>query len=165
MAVGSLTHHTTGKENYGFAAKGHGRDGYLIVEAAFLLPWASLLILLLVFLCSYLYQGCFLTQAAYVAAFRASRCPQRGEAYAESQLEEWMRGEVLRFGTEERRIRIGLLSVEVSLRRNTPLESMGIPALTASWEIWARDPVAYIRGLGQIAEGIGNGKEMGGTDE
>ena len=62
-----------------------------------MLPWASILILLLVFLCSYLYQGCFLTQAAYVAAFRGSRYPERGEAYVESQLEELLEGEALRF--------------------------------------------------------------------
>ena len=135
-----------------------GREGYVIVEAAFLLPWASILILLLVFLCSYLYQGCFLTQAAYVAAFRGSRYPERGEAYVESQLEELLEGEALRFEAEERTIRIGLADVRVSLRRNTPLQSIGIRPLTASWDIPVRDPVSYIRGLRKLSE-------TGETDE
>ncbi|HJB91663.1 MAG TPA: hypothetical protein H9763_09420 [Candidatus Eisenbergiella merdigallinarum] len=138
--------------------KRRGRDGYVIVEAAFLLPWASVIILLLVFLCSYLYQGCFLTQAAYVAAFRGSRFPERGEAYVESQLDEILEGEVLRFQAEERSIRAGLLFAQVSLRRDTPLESMGIPPLTASWKIAVREPVAYIRGIRKLSE-------TGETDE
>ena len=138
--------------------KRRGRGGYVIVEAAFLLPWASVIILLLVFLCSYLYQGCFLTQAAYVAAFRGSRFPERGEAYVESQLDEILEGEVLRFQAEERSIRAGLLFAQVSLRRDTPLESMGIPPLTASWKIAVREPVAYIRGIRKLSE-------TGETDE
>ena len=44
-------------------------DGYVVVEAAVLLPLASIFIVLLIGLCSYLYQGCFLMQAAYTVAF------------------------------------------------------------------------------------------------
>ena len=47
-------------------------DGYVVVEAAVLLPLASIFIVLLIGLCSYLYQGCFLMQAAYTAAFRSA---------------------------------------------------------------------------------------------
>ena len=48
-------------------------DGYVVVEAAVLLPLASIFIVLLIGLCSYLYQGCFLMQAAYTVAFRRVR--------------------------------------------------------------------------------------------
>lgn len=47
-------------------------DGYVVVEAVVLLPLASIFIVLLIGLCSYLYQGCFLMQAAYTVAFRSA---------------------------------------------------------------------------------------------
>lgn len=129
--------------------KENGRSGYVVVEAAVLLPLASILLLLLVYLCSYLYQSCFLTQAAYVAAFRGSRFPERKEAYVQAQLDELLQGEVLSFGQEERCVEVGLLSVQVNLTRETPFSVFGewIPGLAASRSALRRDPVAYIRGV------------------
>ena len=114
--------------------KENERSGYVVVEAAVLLPLASILLLLLVYLCSYLYQSCFLTQAAYVAAFRGSRFPERKEAYVQAQLDELLQGEVLSFGQEERCVEVGLLSVQVNLTRETPFTVFGewIPGLAAS---------------------------------
>lgn len=130
------------------------RNGYVIVEASVLLPLASILILLLVYLCSYLFQGCFLTQAAYVTAFRASRFPERGEDYALSQLDGIMEGQALSFGKEERTVDISLLTVQVDLKRETPFSALGneIPGLTASWRVLRRDPLAYIRGIRKLDE-------------
>lgn len=125
------------------------RDGYVIVEAAVLLPFASILILLLVYLCSYLYQGCFMVQAAYVSAFRGSRYAAYGEAYVNEQLDDILSGEVLSFEEEMREVDTGALTVRVTLKKNTPFSRIGsdIPALTASWKAVVRDPVAYIRGI------------------
>ena len=83
-------------------------DGYVVVEAAVLLPLASLIMVLLVWLGSYLYQSCFLSQAAYIAAFRGSRFPERGAGYVQRELEELMDGEVLRFSEESFRVDSGI---------------------------------------------------------
>lgn len=131
-----------------------GKDGYVVVEASVLLPFASILILLLVYLCSYLYQGCFMVQAAYRAAFRGSRYAVYGEAYVEKQLDELLEEEVLSFGPEERTVDTGLLSVSVSLKKDTPFQNFSriVPKLTASWKVYVRDPVVYIRGMRGLKE-------------
>lgn len=128
------------------------RDGYVIVEAAVLMPLASVLILLLVYLCSYLYQGCFMVQAAYVSAFRGSRYAARGEACVNEQLDEILSGEILSFEEEMREVDAGALTVRVTLKKNTPFSRIdgNIPALTASWKVAVRDPVAYIRGIRRV---------------
>lgn len=128
------------------------REGYVVVEAAVLLPFASILILLLVYLCSYLYQGCFMVQAAYVSAFRGSRYAAYGEAYVKEQLDEILEGEILSFEPEEYDVKAGMLSVQVALKKNTPLSRINenIDPLMASWKAAVRDPVAYIRGIRRL---------------
>ena len=76
-------------------------DGYVVVEAAVLLPLASIFIVLLIGLCSYLYQGCFLMQAAYTVAFRSAAQERPDAGYADGQLNQLLEGEVLSFGKEE----------------------------------------------------------------
>ena len=100
---------------------------------------------------------CFSTLPFSVSADEVSSALST-ESTVESQLEELLEGEALRFEAEERTIRIGLADVRVSLRRNTPLQSIGIRPLTASWDIPVRDPVSYIRGLRKLSE-------TGETDE
>lgn len=125
------------------------REGYVVVEAAVLLPAASVIILLLVWLCSYLYQGCFLQQAAYISAFRGSRYAERGEAYVEAQLDEIMEGEILRFEPEQRTVKAGMLIVQVELERGTPFPMFNGQQvrLHAVQRAAVRDPVGYIRGI------------------
>ena len=86
-------------------------DGYVVVEAAVLLPLASIFIVLLIGLCSYLYQGCFLMQAAYTVAFRSAAQERPDAGYADGQLNQLLEGEVLSFGKEERQIKAGMLRV------------------------------------------------------
>lgn len=138
------------------------KDGYVVVEASFLLPFASILILLLVYLCSYLYQGCFMVQAAYRAAFRGSRYAGYGAEYVEKQLDEILKDEILSFEPEERTVNAGILSVSVSLEKDTPFQKFSriVPKLETSWKVYVRDPAAYIRGL-RIIGHEGNGKESG----
>ena len=82
----------------------------MVVEAAVLLPLASIFIVLLIGLCSYLYQGCFLMQAAYTVAFSECGTGNRPDAgYADGQLNQLLEGEVLSFGKEERQIKAGML--------------------------------------------------------
>lgn len=136
-------------------------EGHVTVEAAILMPTASIILLLLVYLSSYLYQGCFMTQAAYVAALRGSRHPQGGEAYVQEQLDEWMEGEVLSFGEEIRNISVNGLRVKVCLQRDTPLPSGNGQRLKLStnWQFPVRNPVAYIRGIRKIREITGEQNE------
>lgn len=86
----------------------------MVVEAAVLLPLASIFIVLLIGLCSYLYQGCFLMQAAYTVAFRSAAQERPDAGYADGQLNQLLEGEVLSFGKEERQIKAGMLRVEVT---------------------------------------------------
>ncbi len=129
--------------------KRDGLDGYVIVEAAVLLPVASVLLLLLVYLCSHLYQGCFMTQAAYVAAFRGSRQVSGGEMYVQAQLDEILAGEALSFEEEKRKVGMGMFCVSVSLGKNTPLSRLwGDDFLLSVYQKSAvRNPVVYIRGI------------------
>ena len=78
-------------------------DGYVVVEAAVLLPLASIFIVLLIGLCSYLYQGCFLMQAAYTVAFRSAAQERPDAGYADGQLNQLLEGEVLSFGKKKGR--------------------------------------------------------------
>lgn len=121
----------------------------MVVEASFILPVASILILLTVWLCSYLYQSCYLVQAAYIAAFRASRQSASSESWIDGQLDELLAGQVLSFGTEEREIDAGTFSVSVRLVRDSVLPQVGESRTesTAFWRVAVRDPVTWIRGL------------------
>lgn len=133
-----------------------GREGYVTVEAAVLLPFASVVILLLVWLSSYLYQGCFMVQASYASAFRGSRYAARGAEYVEKQLDGLLEGEVLSFEAESRRVDVGAFAVEVELEKNTPLSGIFlgtkelVPGLHAKWKVMVRNPVSYIRAIRTI---------------
>ncbi len=142
------------KEMFGRDACRKGREGYVVVEASVLLPLSSILILLLVYLCSYLYQGCFMVQAAYVSAFRGSRQEENRTEYVEAQLDELLGMEVLSFGDEDRRVDAGGLFVKVTLEKDTPFSRLGewILGLSASFRVTVRNPVAYIRGLRSLGQ-------------
>ncbi len=129
-------------------------DGYVVVEAAYLLPLTAILILLLVYLCSYLYQGCFMMQAAYVSAFRGSRYPAEGEAYVQRQLDELLEREVLSFAKEERKVEKTPVFVQVTLQKNTPFSTLGntVPQLCVKQKSIIRNAAAYIRGIRKLGE-------------
>lgn len=129
-------------------------DGYVVVEAAYLLPLTSILILMLVYLCSYLYQGCFMMQAAYIAAFRGSRYPVKGEAYVQKQLDELLEREVLSFEEEERGVEENPVFIQVTLQKNTPfsLWGNGIQKLYVKQKSLLRNAVGYIRGIRKLGE-------------
>ena len=125
--------------------------GYLTVEAAFWLPGIALFLVLLVTLSSYLYQGCFMMQTAYLAAFRGSRIEAAGqrENYVYQQLEELLEREVLSFSEEEVKVSAGALAVTVSLRKSTPLygPERGLLVLERTQKALCLDPVDCIRGI------------------
>lgn len=136
------------------------RDGYVVAEASVLLSLASILFLLLVYLCSYLYQACYMNQAAYVAAFRGSRNAEGEETFVHQQLDELLEREIWSFSEEERQIHISPFWVQVSLKKQTPFSrwTNTVPELAASWRAAVRDPVAYIRGRRRLAQ-MGDGQK------
>ena len=119
-------------------------DGYVVVEAAVLLPLASIFIVLLIGLCSYLYQGCFLMQA--------------DGGYADGQLNQLLEGEILSFGKEERQIKAGMLRVEVTLERETPLARLAAVGDRGRLKV---KQTAYVRNAAAYIRGIRRGKELG----
>ena len=131
-------------------------DGYVVVEAAVLLPLASIFIVLLIGLCSYLYQGCFLMQAAYTAAFRSAAQERPDADYADGQLNQLL--EVLSFGKEERQIKAGMLRVEVTLERETPLARLAAVGDRGRLKV---KQTAYVRNAAAYIRGIRRGKELG----
>lgn len=133
-------------------------DGYVVVEAAVLLPLASIFIVLLIGLCSYLYQGCFLMQAAYTVAFRSAAQERPDAGYADGQLNQLLEGEVLSFGKEERQIKAGMLRVEVTLERKTPLARLAAVGDRGRLKV---KQTAYVRNAAAYIRGIRRGKELG----
>lgn len=137
-------------------------SGYMTVEAAFWLPAIALFLTALIMLCSWLYQGCFMMQAAYLAAFRGSRTENAAQRERETlnQLDELMERQVLSFAEAAEETEAGTLAVTVTLRRDTPL--MGPDGeklvLERTQQSLYLDPVAYIRGL-QFLERLGENSQ------
>ena len=115
-------------------------DGYVVVEAAVLLPLVSIFIVLLIGLCSYLYQGCFLMQAAYTVAFRSAAQERPDAGYADGQL------------------KAGMLRVEVILERETPLARLAAVGDRGRLKV---KQTAYVRNAAAYIRGIRRGKELG----
>lgn len=126
-------------------------EGYLTVETAFWMPGLAVLAAAMVFLCSYLYQGCFLSQNAYLAAFRASRVRQLTlrEAHVKKELASLAEWQILSFGETKQEVETGMAGVTVTLSRKTPLLKADGTALMLVRKKTAicLDPVDYIRGL------------------
>ena len=99
-------------------------DGYVVVEAAVLLPLAS-------------------------------ERPDAG--YADGQLNQLLEGEVLSFGKEERQIKAGMLRVEVTLERETPLARLAAVGDRGRLKV---KQTAYVRNAAAYIRGIRRGKEL-----
>ena len=125
-------------------------NGYMTVEAAFWMPGIALFLIMLIILCSYLYQGCFLMQTAYLAAFRGSRVESGmlRQQETKGQLSELLPYQVVSFGETKQVVDAGPLAVTVTLERTTPLILSGERLLLEKTQkAWCLDAVAYIRGL------------------
>ena len=111
-------------------------DGYVVVEAAVLLPM----------------------QAAYTVAFRSAAQERPDAGYADGQLNQLLEGEVLSFGKEERQIKAGMLRVEVILERETPLARLAAVGDRGRLKV---KQTAYVRNAAAYIRGIRRGKELG----
>lgn len=92
--------------------------GYFTVEAALLLPFVFMIIVLMIFLSFYCYDRCVLEQCAYAAALRGSsnRFVNTQEAYEEAAeaAEELVEGRLFAVKECKTSVRVSALTITVS---------------------------------------------------
>lgn len=140
------------------------KDGYMTLEASFIMPFTVILITALMYLSFYLYTVAFLNQAAYIAAFRASLCDEgnaEAEAAAARELDKLLKESVLPIKGLEKQINVSAVSVGVSLQANLALPAPGLQLISQKeWDITAekkaliRDAAAFIRAARRIRDFI-----------
>lgn len=140
------------------------KDGYMTLEASFIMPITVILITALMYLSFYLYTVAFLNQAAYIAAFRASLCDEgnaEAEAAAARELDKLLKESVLPIKGLEKQINVSAVSVGVSLQANLALPAPGLQLISQKeWDITAekkaliRDAAAFIRAARRISDFI-----------
>lgn len=140
------------------------KDGYMTLEASFIMPITIVLITALMYLAFYLYTVAFLNQAAYVAAFRASLIDEGNaekEAAAARELDKLLLEGVLPINHLEKQISVSAVSVSVSLQASLALPVPGLQLVSSkAWDITAekkalvRDAAAFIRAARQIGDFI-----------
>lgn len=140
------------------------KDGYMTLEASFIMPITVILITALMYLSFYLYTVAFLNQAAYIAAFRASLCDEgnaEAEAAAARELDKLLKESVLPIKGLEKQINVSAVSVGVSLQANLALPAPGLQLISQKeWDITAekkaliRDAAAFIRVARRIGDFI-----------
>ncbi|HJA91604.1 MAG TPA: hypothetical protein H9717_00520 [Candidatus Eisenbergiella merdipullorum] len=147
-----------GKEKFG---KEKRAGAYMTLEACFIVPIAVILTAFLLILSFYLYTVCFLNQAAYIAAFRASL--EEGGNYvreekAGEELEKLLAEALIRLPEMEQEITASSSGVSVVLKTEWPLPGLSIlPADVGTLQIQAekkaliRDAPAFIRGMRKLS--------------
>ena len=140
------------------------KDGYMTLEASFIMPITVILITALMYLSFYLYTIAFLNQAAYIAAFRASLCDEgnaEAEAAAAREMDKLLKESVLPIKGLEKQINVSAVSVGVSLQANLALPAPGLQLISQKeWDITAekkaliRDAAAFIRAARRISDFI-----------
>lgn len=138
------------------------KDGYMTLEASFIVPITVILITALMYLSFYLYTITFLNQAAYIAAFRASLCDEgnaEAGAAAERELDKMLKESVLPIRDLEKQISVSAVSINVSLQASLALPVPGLQLLSQKeWDITAekkaliRDAAAFIRAARRIGD-------------
>ena len=140
------------------------KDGYMTLEASFIMPITVILITALMYLSFYLYTVAFLNQAAYIAAFRASLCDEgnaEAEAAAARELDKLLKESVLPIKGLEKQINVSAVSVGVSLQANLALPAPGLQLISQKeWDITAekkvliRDAASFSRAARRIGDFI-----------
>lgn len=141
-------------------------DAFMTLEACFIMPIAVILTAFLLLLSFYLYTVCFLNQAAYIAAFRASRTEggrHVQEEKAGEELEKLFSEALIQLPETEKEIRVSASKVVVAVKTEWVLPGMaafpadvGTLQIKAEKEALIRDAPAFIRGMRKLSE-AGNG--------
>ena len=136
-------------------------NAYMTLEACFIMPIAVILTAFLLILSLYLYTVCFLNQAAYIAAFRASLTEGAGyvrEEKAGEELEKLLLEALISLPETQREITASSSGVTVVLTTQWTLPGLSIlPAdvgtlqIKAEKEALVRDAPAFIRGMRKLS--------------
>ena len=139
---------------------------YMTLEACFIMPIAVILTAALLILSFYLYTVCFLNQAAYIAAFRASLEEGAGyvrQAKAAEELEKLLSEALIQLPDMQREITASSSGVTVVLTTQWTLPGLSVlPVrmrtlqIEAKKEAGVRDAPAFIRELRRLSR-IGDG--------
>lgn len=129
-------------------------SAYMSVEASLLLPLILFVIVFLMYLCFFCYESCYVKQAAYLSAFRASReevpKAETAKKEAESLMELGLVGGMEHQTEAEEnlfRIRVRISSVMNFLFPKLQLTEETFFRAEGEGVSYKRDPAAYIRGL------------------
>lgn len=134
----------------------------MTLEACFIVPIAVILTAFLLILTFYLYTVCFLNQAAYIAAFRASLTEGAGyvrEEKAGEELEKLLSEALIRLPEMQQEITATSSGVTVEVTAEWALPGLsilpadvGILRIEAEKEALIRDAPAFIRGMRKLSE-------------
>lgn len=141
---------------------GYLLNAYMTLEACFIVPIAVILTAFLLILTFYLYTVCFLNQAAYIAAFRASLTEGAGyvrEEKAGEELEKLLSEALIRLPEMQQEITATSSGVTVEVTAEWALPGLsilpadaGILRIEAEKEALIRDAPAFIRGMRKLSE-------------
>ena len=136
-------------------------NAYMTLEACFIMPIAVILTAFLLILSLYLYTVCFLNQAAYIAAFRASLTEGAGyvrEEKAGEELEKLLLEALISLPEAPREIPAPSPGLRVVLPAQWTLPGLsilpvdvGTLQIKAEKEALVRDAPAFIRGMRKLS--------------
>lgn len=137
------------------------KNAYMTLEACFIMPVTVIMTAFLLILSFYLYTVCFLNQAAYIAAFRASLAEgadYEREEKAEEELEKLLSEALIRLPETQRQITVSASGVTVALTAEWSLPGLSLlPADLGTLQVEAekkaiiRDAPAFIRGMRRLS--------------
>lgn len=134
------------------------KRGYMTIEAAFIIPFAVMGIVFIIYIGFYLYDVCIIRQISYIAALRASEqidfTKGELEKYARKQLEELKKNRLLIIQNWEEKIDVNIkririnISAEVSMPfRFTLFEKLGMWEIKSNVQAIRVNPAGVIRNL------------------
>ena len=137
------------------------QKAYMTVEASLVMPMILGGIIFTIYLGIYLYNVCFIKQAAYIAALRGScllnSSSQEIENHTRQQLEKLFSGQILAGGKVRSNVRVsmGKVKVQVSMDMKMPFAGFISPAAKL-WQVKSEaetnrgNPVDVIRNVRKI---------------
>ena len=154
---------------------GYLLNAYMTLEACFIVPIAVILTAFLLILTFYLYTVCFLNQAAYIAAFRASLTEGAGyvrEEKAGEELEKLLSEALIRLPEMQQEITATSSGVTVEVTAEWALPGLsilpadvGILRIEAEKEALIRDAPAFIPGHEEAFRNRGERLTAAGKEE
>ena len=135
-------------------------DGYMTVEASFIIPLVFICFIVSILFTFFLYNHLIVYQSCYIAALRGSQIKNVTdsaiEQYVKENLEDLLNGQVYKYGSKQN-ISIGSMSITTNASANIPnplymfdlykeKELVGNRDVTVN----RMDPVGYIRNMARF---------------